>query len=173
MIRLAAFADEISPDLDEQIAVLREEGIGHVELRGVWDTNVLDLSDAQVAEVRRALVAHGIEVSSIGSPIGKVAIDGGFDEHVHRFERALILARTFGAGYVRIFSFYRPAGDQTLDWSPYRDVVLWRLRELAARARAAGVVLLHENEKEIYGDTISRCVDLLKSVESPNVGAVF
>ena len=113
MIRLAAFADEISPDLDEQISVLREEGIGYVELRGVWNTNVLDLTDAQVAEVRRAFGAQSISVASIGSPIGKVPIDSPFDEHVHRFERALTLARAFGARYVRIFSFYPPtAGDR-------------------------------------------------------------
>lgn len=182
MIRLAAFADEISPDLDEQIAVLREEGISHVELRGVWNTNVLDLSDAQVGEIRRALGAHGMRVASIGSPIGKVPVDSAFDEHLQRFERALALARTFGARYVRIFSFYPPAGaaaqvdagDQTaFDWAPHRAEVLRRLREMAARARAADVVLLHENEKDIYGDTIARCVDLLRTVDNPNLGAAF
>src|SRR5262249_45776836 len=59
------------------------------------------------------------------------------------------------------------------DWAPYRDEVLLRLRELAARARAAGVILLHENEKDIYGDTIARCVDLLQSVDNPNLRAAF
>jgi len=60
-----------------------------------------------------------------------------------------------------------------LDWAPYRDEVLRRLRELAAGARAADITLLHENEKDIYGDTIARCVDLLQSVDNPNLGAVF
>jgi len=113
MIRLAAFADEISPDLDEQITFLRDEGIGYVELRGVWNTNVLDLTDAQVAEVRRAFGAQGISVASIGSPIGKVPIDSPFGEHIHRFERALTLARAFGARYVRIFSLYPPTAAGT------------------------------------------------------------
>jgi hypothetical protein len=33
MLKLSAFADEISPDLDEQIRVCRELSITHVELR--------------------------------------------------------------------------------------------------------------------------------------------
>ena len=174
MIRLAAFADEISPDLDEQIAVLRDEGIRYIELRGVWNTNVLDLSDAQVTEIGRTLDAHGMAVSSIGSPIGKVPVDSAFDEHLRRLERALALARTFGAHYIRIFSFYPPAAEQAaFDWAPHREEVLRRMSEMVARAWAAGVVLLHENEKDIYGDTIARCLDLLQSVDDPHLGAAF
>src|SRR5437667_762790 len=152
MIRLSAFADEISPDLDEQIAVLSLEHIRFLELRGVWNTNVLDLTDQQVVRIKQVLDAHGIEVAAIGSPIGKVPIDSSFDEHLHRFERAITLAREFRTPYVRIFSFYPPASAATggqpmvaVDPADYRDEVLGRLREMTARARAADVVLLHEN----------------------------
>jgi 3-dehydroshikimate dehydratase len=68
MIRLSAFADEISADLDEQIAVLRSENINYLDLRGVWGTNVLDLTDQQAAEIKRGLDAHKIGVAAIGSP---------------------------------------------------------------------------------------------------------
>ena len=34
VLKLAAFADEISPDIDEQIRVCRENSVTHVELRG-------------------------------------------------------------------------------------------------------------------------------------------
>src|SRR4030095_15126580 len=34
---------------------------------------------------------------------------------------------------------------------------------------AAGVVLVHENEKDIYGDTPERCLDIIESVGSPNL----
>src|SRR5437764_5713316 len=100
MICLSAFADEISPDLNEQIAVLESENIRSLDLRGVWGTNVLDLTDGQVAEIEQTLSAHGIEVAAIGSPIGKVPIDSSFDEHLHRFERAITLAREFRTPYV-------------------------------------------------------------------------
>src|SRR3982074_2008726 len=153
MIRLSAFADEISPDLDEQIAALSSEKIHFLDLRGAWNTNVLDLTDQQVARVKETLDAHGIGVAAIGSPIGKVPIDSSFDEHLQRFERAVTLARAFQTPYIRIFSFYPPTTKEgsndssTVYPAEYRDEVLRRLREMTARARAAGVILLHENEK--------------------------
>ena len=177
MIRLSAFADEISPDLDEQIAVLSSEHIHFLDLRSVEKTNVLDLTDQQVARIKETLDAHGIGVAAIGSPIGKVPIDSSFDEHLHRFERAITLARVLQTPYIRIFSFYPPATKEGRDDSSavnpaeYRDEVLRRLREMTARA--AGVILLHENEKDIYGDTIARCVDLLQSCGSPQFQAAF
>ena len=180
MIRLSAFADEISPDLDEQIAVLTSEHIHFLDLRGVWNTNVLDLTDQQVARIKETLDAHGIGVAAIGSPIGKVPIDSSFDEHLHRFERAIVVAQALRTPYIRIFSFYPPAalkGDRSdsgaVNPAEYRDEVLRRLREMTARARAAGVILLHENEKGIYGDTIARCVDLLQGCDDAHFQAIL
>ena len=179
MIRLSAFADEISPDLDEQIAVLTSEHIHFLDLRGAWNTNVLDLTDQQVAGIKETLDAHGIGVSAIGSPIGKVPIDSSFDEHLHRFERAIVVAHAFQTPYIRIFSFYPPASKEEAGESgevnpaEYRDEVLRRLREMTARARAANVILLHENEKGIYGDTIARCVDLLQNCDDTHFRAIL
>ena len=172
MIRLSAFADEISPDLDEQIAVLQSENIHYLDLRGVWGTNVLDLTDQQVATIKQALTSGGIGVAAIGSPIGKVPIDSSFDEQLQRFERALTLAREFQTPYVRIFSFYPPAS-QAAAPVDYRDEVLRRVREMTDRARAVDVVLLHENERDIYGDTIARCVDLMGSVDDAHFQAAL
>src|SRR5215469_5267666 len=108
IIRLSAFADEISPDLDEQITVLQSEHIHFLDLRGAWGTNVLDFSDAQVDQIRRTLDMYSMAVSAIASPIGKVSIDAPFDEHLRRFERAITLARVFSTPFLRIFSFYPP-----------------------------------------------------------------
>ncbi|HLX40195.1 MAG TPA: sugar phosphate isomerase/epimerase family protein [Ktedonobacteraceae bacterium] len=174
MIRLSAFADEISPDLDEQIAVLTGENIHYLELRGVWGVNVLDFTDEQVTSIKRALNAHGIGVSAIGSPIGKVPVDSSFAEHMQRFERAIQLAHIFQTPYIRIFSFYPPASRTTRTApSEWRDEVHWRLRALTVRAREEGITLLHENEKDIYGDTIARCVDILHSVNDEHFRAIL
>jgi sugar phosphate isomerase/epimerase len=173
MIRLSAFADEIAADLGEQITVLRQEGIRHIDLRAAWGVNVLDLTDAQVTEARRLLSEAGIGVAAIGSPIGKVPVDGDFDQHLTRFERALALTQNFETSYIRLFSFYPPAGNPDAKPSTWRDEVLRRLRELTARAGAAGVTLVHENEKDIYGDTIDRCMDLLTTLNDPRFVAAF
>src|SRR5437016_4850313 len=109
MIRLSAFADEISADLDEQIAAIQSENIHFIDLRGVWNTNVLDLTDQQVSEIKQRLGAQGIGVSAIASPIGKIPIDAPFGEHLQLFERAIVLAQCFKTPFIRIFSFYPPA----------------------------------------------------------------
>jgi 3-dehydroshikimate dehydratase len=174
MIRLSAFADEISPDLDEQIAVLQSENIHFLELRSAWGVNVLDFTDEQVERIQSALDANGIGVSAIGSPIGKVPVDSSFAEHMQRFGRAIELAHIFSTPYIRIFSFYLPASRTTATApSEWRDEVRWRLRALTVRARTENITLLHENEKDIYGDTIARCVDILQSVNEEHFRAIL
>ncbi len=172
MIHLSAFADEISPDLNEQIAVLQSEGIRFIDLRSVWGINVLDLTDDQVTEVKQTLAVHRIGVAAIGSPIGKVPIDGSFAEHLQRFERALTVAHAFGTPFIRMFSFYT-AENKRFDAVSYRAEVLRRLREMTTQARAAGIILLHENEKDIYGDIIARCVDLHQSIDDVHFRAIL
>jgi len=210
MIRLSAFADEISADLNEQIEVLRSEHIHFIDLRGVWNTNVLDLTDQQVAEIKQTLDAHGIGVSAIASPIGKIPVNASFEDHLQRFRRAIELAQFFQTPFIRIFSFYPPAAikgtsanTQTADVESktsnahmsdtnvtnvtnvtigekdvvnparWRNEVLRRLRELTRQARNANIILLHENEKEIYGDSIARCTDLLQNINDPHFQAIF
>lgn len=170
MFRLSGFADEISPDPETQLAVLEDEGIGHLELRGVWKKNVLDLTDEERGRFKGMLDERGVEVSAIGSPIGKVKIGDPFQPHLERFERAVDCARFFGAPYIRLFSYFLPEGE---DPARFRDEVVSRMREKAARAREAGVTLLHENEKRIYGDTGERCGDILDVVDSPALKACF
>jgi len=161
---LSGFADEIDPDLATQCATLNDLGITHVEFRSAWGTNVLDLTDEQIESAAAILADHGLSVSSIGSPLGKINIEDGFDAHLVRADRALVVARRLGAPFIRIFSFFlRP------DQAPakYRDEVLRRMTALAARAEPTGIVLLHENEKDIYGDVPERVLDIVESVGSP------
>ena len=180
MIRLSAFADEISADLNEQIEVIRSENIHFIDLRGVWDTNVLDLTDQQVTEIKQRLDTQGIGVSAIASPIGKIPIDASFDEHLQSFRRAIALAQFFHTPFIRIFSFYPPVaeddangGKGIVDPAIWRNKVLRQLCELTRLARSANLILLHENEKDIYGDTIARCADLLQNMNNQHFQAIF
>ena len=67
MIRLSAFADEISPDLDEQIAALSSEKVYFLDLRGAWNTNVLDLTDQQVARINETLGTFPGSTAAVGA----------------------------------------------------------------------------------------------------------
>ncbi|WP_447924472.1 sugar phosphate isomerase/epimerase family protein [Georgenia muralis] len=170
MWTLSGFSDEISPDLEEQAALVTTLGMTHLEFRSAWGTNVLDLDADQLDRARRILDEHGLRVSSIGSPLGKIFIDEDFGPHLDRARHAVDVAHHFGAPYIRIFSFFIRPGDDPDD---HRDEVLRRMRALADVAEQGDVVLLHENEKEIYGDVPRRCVDILESVGSPNLRAAW
>lgn len=170
MWTLTGFADEISPDLEEQLDTLAAESMQFMELRSVWNKNVLDLSDEELEKVRTTISDRGFGVSSIGSPIGKVPITDPFEPYLERFRRALHAAHALDAPYVRVFSFFIPEGD---DPARYRDGVLERMGALAEEAEQAEVVLLHENEKEIYGDVPQRCRDILEGVNSHSLRAAW
>jgi sugar phosphate isomerase/epimerase len=170
LITLTGFADEISPELDVQLDVLESEGIHHLEFRGVWGKNVLSLSDEEVARVKETLDRRGFRVSSIGSPIGKIGIQDDFETHLERFRRALQLADIFQAPYIRLFSFFIPQEDHPAD---HRDEVMRRMKALVQEAKHSAVVLLHENEKDIYGDNGERCLELMQECGSPRLRTAF
>lgn len=164
---ISGFADEIAADLETQLDTLEELGIEHLDLRGVEDTNVLDFDEEQVERVRAALNERGIVVTSIGSPVGKVAVDAEFEAHFERFETAVRRAEQFDTEYIRLFSYY------TDDPEDDREEVLRRMRRKVEYAEDAGVTLLLENEKDLYGDTPGRCRDLLTAIDSPHLRAIF
>jgi sugar phosphate isomerase/epimerase len=166
MWTLSGFSDEIADDFDEQCSVAAGLGLKYLEVRSAWGTNILDLDAEQLDRLQQTLVRHGLQVSSIGSPIGKIFVDEPFAPHLDRMRHAADVARQLGAPYIRIFSFFIRPGANPAD---HRAEVLDRMRALATVAEEAEVTLLHENEKEIYGDTPERCLDIVTSVGSPRL----
>jgi len=170
MWTVTGFADEISKDLGEQIALLTELKIKFVEFRSAWGTKVLDLTDEQLAAAKQQLDQAGIQLSSVGSDLGKIQITDPFESHLERARHGVEVANFFGAKYIRMFSFFMPEGQ---DPGSYRDEVMRRTRAMVELAEAGGIVLLHENEKDIFGDTPERVVDLMTTIDSPNYRAIF
>jgi len=171
MLRMSAFADEISPSIDEQIRVCTENGVGFIELRGAAGKNVLDFDDAFCEEIRSKLKASGMGISAIGSPIGKVKVTDPFDAHMERFRKAVQLAEYFQAPLIRIFSFYPPRDGELM--YAYRDEVMRRIEAMVEYVENRNVVLVHENESHIYGEMGKECLDLLRTVNSPKLRNCF
>ncbi len=167
---LSGFADEISPDPGEQLATLAAESISHLELRSAWSTNVADLSDQQVASLGRLLDEAGVRVSAIGSPVGKTDIGAPLPPELDRMRRIADIAGQLGTQIVRVFSFFIPASERP---ELHRQQVIDRMSALTRIAEENGLVLAHENEKEIYGDSPERCADLIEAVGSPALRATF
>ena len=166
MWTLSGFIDEISDDFSEQCKVAAGLGLRHVEVRSAWGINILDLDAAQLDTLRQTLAEYGLSVSSIGSPIGKISIDDDFPPHLERMRHAVEVAELLEAPYIRLFSFFIPEG---ADPDSLRDEVLSRMSALAEAAADSDVILVHENEKEIYGDIPRRCLDIVTSVDSPRL----
>ena len=160
--RLAAFADEASPDLAGQIQAMQENGIVLLEIRGVDGQNIDGISPAKAKVIRKMLDFAGIGVWSLGSPFGKTGINDDFAPHLEGFKRSLEIADILGARHIRLFSFY---GTSDI------DTVLERLNAFIEAARDTDIILCHENEKGIYGDTAAKCLEIHRAL--PQLKAVF
>ena len=169
--KISGFADEIAEAIDVQFEVLNKLDIKYFEVRGVDGKNISTLNDEEVLALKAKMEQYGIAVSSIGSPIGKIKIEEDFAPHFDVFKKVVNIAKTLGTKYIRMFSFYHEGGDE---WTAAeREEVLNRLRQMISYAKEQDVILLHENEKGIYGDTADRCIDLMKELYCDNFKAVF
>ncbi len=167
---VSGFADEIDANVVKQFEHLNKLGISYFEPRGIDGKNISELNDAEVLELKEKMDTYGIKVSSIGSPIGKIQITDPMEPHMEVLARVIKTAKMLDVTYIRIFSFFLP---QDEDPAVYRDEVMKRMKQMVALAEKEGVVLLHENEKGIYGDIACRCKDILDSVKSEALGCVF
>lgn len=153
-VRIFAFADEASPQLEGQIRAMTRNGLEGLEIRGVDGANVSDIPLEKARQVRSRLADAGLSVWAVGSPIGKIDLEkDDFAVHMDKLRHTLDVARELGAKNLRMFSFYIPAGrtaqscrQQVIDWTG----------EMLSAGRGSGITFCHENEKGIYGDVAAR-----------------
>ena len=161
---ISGFSDEIDKNIDIQFQVLNKLNIKFFEPRGIDGKNISLLTLLEAKELKNKMDKAGIKASSIGSPIGKVDIKDA-EKDFELFKHIVEIAKILDCGFIRMFSFYN-AYDS-------KDAVISALKRMADYAEKEDIVLLHENEKNIYGDRAERCLEILESVNSPNFKAVF
>lgn len=172
-IHISGFSDEISSDFNTQLETVKNLGMNYISIRGVNEKSFSEYSIDELNEyIKPKLVEYNIKVSSIGSPIGKVFVDDdeGFEKQVDLLEKLCKMANILDCKYIRIFSFYIPKDKNPED---YKDEVIKNLKIFASIAEKYNVILLHENEKDIYGDIASRCLTIFKEVGSDNFKGIF
>ena len=167
---LSAFADEIDMDLKTQMDILEKHDIHYIEMRGVNGKCIVDYSLDEVEEIKKDLDKRSFKISSIASPIGKIFITDDFGPHLKLFKHTLNIAKILESKYIRMFSFFMPENESP---DKYRDEVMFRWNEFVKAAKGYDIVLLHENEKNIYGDTAQRCLDIFQTMNCEYVKAVF
>ena len=156
MIILSAFSDEAGSALSEQIDALKRNDIRMTELRGVDGKNVSKLTEAEAKEAAAKLSDNGISLSALGSPMGKEEITLDFTAYLDQVRHMCVLSNILGTDKIRMFSFYN-AYDR-------RSQVIDYLNQMVETAKEYGITLCHENEKNIYGDTLERVLDLQQHV---------
>ena len=156
---VSCFADEIDVSVDKQIALLQELGIGWIEFRSGDGKGVADYTEKEAEMLMSRLSANGIRISAVGSPIGKIDITQDFEPHFETYRHIVELAGILDTSFIRMFSFFMPEGEEP---DKFRDEVMRRMDRMVEYAAGRNVVLLHENEKGIYGDSADRCLDLMK-----------
>ena len=100
---LSAFADEYCDDFLTQCEAMKGFGIGYIELRGVNGKNVSALTDGEIKTVKKILSDTGMKISAIGSPIGKITLDGDFENHLDTAKRIYDYAEELNVKNIRIF----------------------------------------------------------------------
>ncbi|MBO5766971.1 MAG: sugar phosphate isomerase/epimerase [Clostridia bacterium] len=155
----SAFSDEIDSDFDKQILAVKALGIDMIELRGVNGKSFIELTDDEVDEVKQKLDANGITLSALGTPIGKMYLDSDFSYHKSLLFRIMDIGDKLGCKVLRMFSFY-PADNMSDD--DFRSTVFEYVEELLDIAESRGFILCHENEKDIFGYSPERELELLE-----------
>jgi len=179
--RVAVINDEISQDFGRSCEVAsREFGMQWIELRGMWDKNIIKLDAKEVAEARRIVAKYNLRVTDIASPLFKVDWKGAprskfsqaedfhadftFDQQDEVLERAIDLAKTFHTDRVRCFDFWRLD-----DQAPYRVAINEKLLDAANKAGKKGIILLLENDSGLNTATGAEAAKVLNAVKSPHL----
>src|SRR5881394_3401676 len=145
--RVAVINDEISQDFGHACEVAsREFGMEWIELRGMWNKNLLKLDAKEVEEARRILEKNKLRVTDIASPLFKVDWPGApkskyspkrdqfnadftFEQQDEVLERSIELAKAFHIDRVRFFHFWRLASSAQKPKNRTRSV--WNAAEAA------------------------------------------
>lgn len=170
MAKLSAFADEVTEDFRGQVEFLANEKVGYIEPRFINRKNIMDLNQSELKEARKMIRDHGLKVSAIGSPIGKVRLDEPFEPHLDKFKHAVDLAHFFETPFIRMFSYYAPQGKNIDD---YRQQVMERMAAKVRVVEGTDVTMVHENEAHIYGHTAENCVDLVETIGSERLRLAY
>ena len=180
--RVGVINDEITQDFGRACEIAAKEfGMDWIELRGMWNKNILKLDAKEVEEARRILEKNKLRVTDIASPLFKVDWKGAplskfspkrdqfnadftFDQQDEVLERSIELAKAFNTDRVRCFDFWRLD-----DQAPYREAMNEKLLASASIAGKKGVILVLENEPSCNTATGAEAAKVLSSVKSPSL----
>ncbi|MER7763408.1 sugar phosphate isomerase/epimerase family protein [Streptomyces sp. NPDC097619] len=170
-ILYAGIGDEAGRTLEQQLRAVSGLGWQLIELRSVGGTAIADLDDASFDAVLQGLDRAGLGTACVDSRIADWSrpISQGLEQDLAELDRLSRRCAALGTRYVRVMSYPNDGWDEE-SWGAE---VIRRMRLLAARANASGLVLLHENCAGWAGRSADRMVRLLTEVDSPALRLLF
>jgi len=178
---VTVITDEITQDFGRALEIAAQDfGLDYVELRGLWNKNIMALDAKEIEEARRLLEKYHLRVTDIGSPLFKVDWPGAplseysprrdsfganytFEQQDEVLERTIELARAFQTDRVRGFDFWRLKDDK-----PYRAAIDEKLIAASEKFAKANIIFLLENEYECNTATSTESVRTLNAVRASN-----
>lgn len=184
---LSGFADEaaLHKTAFEQFAAMAALGLQYYSLRfidvGGGIKNVMDLNKSEITKLRHLEDEFGMNVASIGSPIGKVKLRNHDDGTGNRFvpfkkylkkevQKACELAHAFETKLIRGFSFYHPKG--TDPWE-HLEQTAEQLGEIAEMCHRSDLTFGLEIEVNLVGQTGQLMAELHRRVNHPALVTIF
>jgi sugar phosphate isomerase/epimerase len=178
---LAVINDEIDQDLEKVCHIVANDfGLGWIELRSMWNKNVTELTEKEIADAKKILDEHKLQVTDIASPLFKTDWPGAprssqskkrdqfhaaFDANAQDelLGRCITLAKTFNTDRIRCFDFWRVDHLQ-----PYRAAINAKLQQAAERCAKENLILLLENEMSCNTATGEEAAAVLKAIPNKN-----
>lgn len=184
---LSGFADEAAQDktAEQQFAALAALGLDYYTIRfidaGNGVKNVMALTSEEISVIRRRQDEYGLNISSIGSPIGKVKlvdVDDGtsnrfvpFAEYLEKDVRtACDRAHAFETKLIRGFSFYHPRGTDPAEHIPQ---VVDQLGQIAELVHRNDLTFGLEVEANLVGQNGELLAEIHRQVNHPAMTLIF
>ena len=186
-VLLSGFADEAANQktAEQQFAALAGMGLKYYSVRfvdmGSGVKNVMQLNKSELKRLIKLQAEYGLEVSSLGSPIGKVKLldvnDGTKNKYVpfktylrRDVHKACELAQALGTKLIRGFSFYHPR--DTDPWVHLPQVVD-HLGQIAEVCKKYKLVYGIEIEANLVGQNGKLMAALHRKINQDNALLIF
>jgi sugar phosphate isomerase/epimerase len=184
---LSGFADEAANQKTavQQFAAFAAMGLQYYSLRfidaGQGIKNVMKLTKSEISHVRHLEDEYGLNVASIGSPIGKVKLldveDGSKNAYIpfkkylaNDVKKACEMAHAFETKLIRGFSFYHPRGSDPKDHIPQ---VVDQLGQIADTCLRSDLTFGLEIEANLVGQTGQLMAEIHRKVNHPELVLIY
>jgi hypothetical protein len=184
---LSGFADEAANQktAEQQFSAFAALGLQYYSIRfidvGNGVKNVMQLTKGEITKIRHLEDEYGLNVATLGSPIGKVKLLNQDDGTKNRFvpfkkylseevAKACELAHAFETKLIRGFSFYHPKGTDPQQHVPQ---VVDQLGQIAEMCHRSDLTFGLEVEANLVGQNGHILAQIHREVDHPALLTIF